>query len=62
MQIELENKGSREYIFHRKDTWYPIELYDDKDAIQQAKNNPGTTAVEDAVTGKIIWTDKMITD
>lgn len=60
MKEITEDATSKVYIFHREDMWYPIELYDDKDAIQQAKNNPGTTKVEDS-TGKIIWTDKMIT-
>ena len=42
------------YIFHRGNLWYPIELYDDKDAIENAIHNVGTTKVENA-KGKIIW-------
>jgi len=42
------------YIFHRGEMWYPIELYDDKDAIENALHNIGTTKVQNA-NGKVIW-------
>lgn len=42
------------YIFFREDMFYPIELYDDKDAVENAIHNVGTTKVED-IQGNIIW-------
>ena len=42
------------YIFFRGSMWYPIELKDDVDAVNNAKLNEGTTRVEDA-EGNIIW-------
>lgn len=42
------------YIFFRDKLWYPIELRDDKDAIANALNNPGTTKVE-TPSGEIVW-------
>ena len=46
------------YIFFRDETFYPIELYDDDDAIVNALCNPGTTKVEDT-KGKVIWEEKQ---
>lgn len=42
------------YVFHREDMFYPIELDDDIDAINNANFNEGTTKVED-IEGNIIW-------
>ncbi len=47
-------KKTKTYIFHRGETFYPIDLYDDADAIKNAQWNPGTTLVTDT-KGKIIW-------
>jgi hypothetical protein len=44
----------RQYIFHRGDSFYPIELKDDTDATTNAKANPGTTMVT-TLNGKMIW-------
>jgi len=46
------------YIFFRGDIWYPIDLYDDEDAIKNALHNIGTTKVENA-NGKVIWKIKI---
>lgn len=45
---------SKVYIFHRGDHWYPLELRDDDDAIENAQHNPGTTKVTDS-TKRVIW-------
>lgn len=42
------------YLFYRGDYFYPIELRDDKDAIENAEYNIGTTKVENT-DGIIIW-------
>lgn len=46
------------YIFKRTHNgepfFYPIELKDDKDAIENARCNPGTTSVED-FSGRVVW-------
>ena len=44
------------YLFHREDMFYPIELRDDEDAKRNAECNPGTTKVENAITGEVVWT------
>jgi 8-oxo-dGTP diphosphatase len=43
------------YEFHRKNSWYPIQLKDDAEAIKNAENNPGTLKVINAVTRKVVW-------
>lgn len=43
------------YIFHRDEGFYPIELKDDMDAIENAKCNSGTLKVE-TLDGMVIWT------
>jgi hypothetical protein len=52
--MKTKKRKTELYIFHRGNLWYPIELYDDKDAIENAIHNVGTTKVENA-KGKIIW-------
>ncbi len=51
------------YIFIREkqnddgivtETWYPLDLKDDANAIANAKCNPGTNRVEN-LDGKVIW-------
>lgn len=42
------------YIFFRTYGFYPLYCEDNKDAIHQARNNPGTIKVED-VDGNILW-------
>jgi len=57
MQIgsyKTKKEQSKTYIFHRGDMWYPIEMYDDADAIRGAHINIGTTKVE-TLEGKVIW-------
>lgn len=51
---KTDKKATKVYIFHRDKMWYPIELYDDKDAKKNAEHNAGTTKVTDA-TGRIVW-------
>jgi hypothetical protein len=45
---------SKCYLFFRGDHFYPLVLENDEAAIADAKNNPGTTRVED-VAKKVIW-------
>ena len=45
------------YIFFRKGGWYPLELWNDKDAVANALNNPGTIKVE-TVKGRVVWKAK----
>lgn len=47
-------KKTEVYIFHREGMWYPIELYDDKDAIDNAIHNKGTLKVTNSI-GRTIW-------
>lgn len=47
------------YIFHRGDMFYPIELVDDIDAINNANCNEGSIKVEDVDgNGNVIWSKK----
>ena len=47
------------YIFFRehngKPVFYPAQLRDDEQAVQNAIGNPGTTKVE-RVSGEVVWT------
>jgi hypothetical protein len=43
------------YIFHREQGFYPLELADDAAAIENAKLNPGTVKVTDAITNRVVW-------
>ena len=43
------------YLFFRDGHFYPIELWDDAEAVANAECNPGTTKVE-TVGGRRIWT------
>jgi len=43
------------YIFFREDGWYPLELKDDSDACANARCNPGTLRVENALTKQVVW-------
>jgi len=47
-------KETQTYIFVRADGVYPLELKNDTDAIANAKCNPGTVRVEDAL-GRVVW-------
>ena len=44
----------RTYIFRRKEDWYPIQCFDDKDVLVHVGLNPGTLSVED-IEGRIVW-------
>jgi hypothetical protein len=37
---------NKTYIFHRKEGWYPVELPDDKTALDCVPINPGTIKIE----------------
>ncbi len=54
-----EEKQKTVYIFHRKDMFYPLELNDEFDAIENAKCNEGTLAVTDT-DFNVIWKSKNI--
>lgn len=45
------------YIFYRKEGWYPVEYYNDQQAIDGALLNEGTLKVERA-SGKLVWRKK----
>ncbi len=47
-------KTTQEYIFHRAEGFYIIELYDDADAIKGAEFNKGTIKVTN-IYGVQIW-------
>lgn len=50
------------YTFHRelngKAFFYPLALKDDKDAIENAKCNPGTLKVVNELTHETVWEGK----
>jgi len=48
----------KSYIFYREKNWYVIDLKDDKDAIANAKCNPGTIKVE-TLDKRVVWPIKM---
>ena len=52
----MENKI---YIFHRENMFYPLELKDDNDAVENAEYNDGTLRVED-LEGNVIWENKNL--
>lgn len=52
----LQQDNGQIYIFIRAEGFYPLELADDKTAIDNALCNPGTLRVED-VEGRIVWRD-----
>lgn len=43
------------YLFFRQGHFYPLELWDDREAVANAECNPGTTRVE-TVNGRRVWT------
>lgn len=43
------------YLFFRKGGFYPLDLHSDAEARANAKCNPGTLRVENAITGEIVW-------
>lgn len=43
------------YLFFRAGQFYPLELWDDREAVANAECNPGTTRVE-TVNGRRVWT------
>ena len=58
VEQELERfleEGGNVYEFHRENSWYPIQLKDDAEAIKNAECNPGTLKVVNAVTRKEVW-------
>ena len=57
----MSERKTEVYVFFRGDMWYPIDLYDDEDAIRNAEINIGTTKVENAA-GKVIWELKINTN
>jgi hypothetical protein len=46
--------SSQIYSFFREEGWYPVELMNDEDALENVKYNPGTVRVE-RITGEIVW-------
>lgn len=46
------------YLFFREDTFYPLGLKDDTEAIENALCNPGTTKVAEPIKGglRVVWT------
>lgn len=44
----------RIYVFFRDIGFYPLELLDDKQAVDNAECNPGTLRVED-IDGRVVW-------
>lgn len=47
----------RPYTFHRKEGWYQVQI--PKDTVEDnAKCNPGTLKVTDALTGEVVWEAK----
>lgn len=44
------------YIFFRKEGFYPVEgIKDDAEVLDHVILNPGTIRVENALTGKVVW-------
>ncbi|MHB8109688.1 MAG: hypothetical protein ACYDHW_06620 [Syntrophorhabdaceae bacterium] len=41
------------YIFHRAEGWYPIDLANDQQAIENALINPGTIKVMQG--DRVVW-------
>lgn len=54
MKNEAKETPKTIYIFFREDVFYPIELENDKEAIEGAELNKGTLRVED-LNGRIVW-------
>lgn len=52
-KLNKRGKGNM-YVFFREDMWYPIEMYDDADAIKNAEHNPGTIKVENSKE-EVVW-------
>jgi len=46
------------YLFHRKDGFYPLELENDTEAIQNAKDNPGTIKVTDMHNKRVVYAEE----
>lgn len=51
---KTQRRSTKTYIFHRGNVWYPIDLYDDADAVANALHNKGTTKVT-TPSGKVVW-------
>ena len=43
------------YVFFREEGFYPLELKNDEDAIQNALRNEGTLKVVKAIDESVIW-------
>lgn len=52
--MKNKKRKTETYIFHREGMWYPVELYDDKDAVANALHNKGTLKVTNLI-GRTIW-------
>jgi len=49
---------TRPTIFHRADTFYVIETYEDEgwnELAHHAELNPGTLMITHAITGEVLW-------
>ena len=55
-QAKLKSEN-RWFLFFREEGFYPIRLPKDTVA-DNAKCNPGTVKVEDALTGEVVWRQK----
>lgn len=53
--IDLTKNTTREYIFIRKEGFYFVEIPAHIDIAENAKENPGTLEVIDAITKKTVW-------
>lgn len=48
------------YTFHRDGGFYPLELKDDAQAVENAKRNPGTVRVLNALTGEQVYPERRL--
>jgi hypothetical protein len=48
------SEKARTYVFFRPGFWYLLELPPSTIA-DNAERNPGTSRVEDALTGEVVW-------
>lgn len=51
----VRTPGMTPYIFHRGAYFYTVECVNDLQASHAVLLNPGTTRLENALTGEIIW-------
>lgn len=50
----------RLFLFVREEGFYPLEL-PELTVADNAKCNPGTLRVEDAMTGEVVWSNSEVT-